>query len=131
MAPKFILVDTSLQAPAAITAVPGGGQLQTPGGQIIVSLANPALSATVNNAAVSTTVASPTLASSVDPPSLPASEQAPPDVMQTPQEVMPSEVSSASGVEVVTNQFIMNEADISSLSEDQHGADSFVVDSML
>ena len=131
VAPKFILVDTSLQAPAAITAVPGGGQLQTPGGQIIVSLANPALSATVNNAAVSTTVASPTLASSVDPPSLPASEQAPPDVMQTPQEVMPSEVSSASGVEVVTNQFIMNEADISSLSEDQHGADSFVVDSML
>ena len=130
-APKFILVDTSLQAPAAITAVPGGGHLQTPGGQIIVSLANPALSATVNNAAVSTTVASPTLASSVDPTSLPASEQAPPVLMQTPQEVMPSEVSSASGVEVVTNQFIMNEADISSLSEDQHGTDSFVVDSML
>lgn len=130
-APKFILVDTSLQAPAAITTVQGGGQLQASGGQIVVSLANPIMSGTANSAAVSATVTNPTLATSLDPTSVPATEQAPPVLMQSSQEEMPAEVTSANGVEVVTNQFIMNEADISSLSEDQHGADSFVVDSML
>jgi hypothetical protein len=37
----------------------------------------------------------------------------------------------ASGVEVVQNQFIIDQSDISSLAADHQGTDSFVVDNLL
>ncbi|XP_070186837.1 uncharacterized protein [Littorina saxatilis] len=115
--PKFILVDTSLQAPAAVsTAQTEGSQLET------------AVTEHMEVSAASTTMVTHTETSMSASESMPLA-----DFMQVPQEMTTEEVTSGNSVEVVPNQYtcIMNEGDISSLSEDQQGADSFVVDSML
>ena len=158
---KFILLNSNMQTQATVSALPGGNQLEETGGQesqispasaAVTSSLTPTyddsltFSAAEDSQGLSATVQCPATSAGVEPYTEPAFEGGPvqtvtvstlsetasqPALVQTAQMEEQTDVRSASNIEAVSHQFTMSEVDVPSLSTDQHGAESFVVEDML